>query len=114
MVSPPRRPNVRQVFHTYVIRVADREQLLAFLNSQGIRAKVHYPIPLHLQEAANYLGYKLGDFPVCEGDCRTIISLPVHEHLTDDEIEYVIKQVSCFYAGRPRSSSGAVLQEFAR
>ena len=54
---------------------------LSHLIKQGIRAKVHYPIPVHLQKAANYLGYKEGDFPVCEEDSRTILSLPVHQHL---------------------------------
>lgn len=94
---PPRRPNVRQVFHTYVIRVRDRDQLLARLLDQGIRAKVHYPIPLHLQKAAAGLGYKAGDFPVCEADCQSILTLPVHQHLTSDEIGFTIEQVRRFY-----------------
>jgi dTDP-4-amino-4,6-dideoxygalactose transaminase len=96
---PPRRPNVKQVFHTYVIRVKDRDGLLAYLLKNGIRAKVHYPIPLHLQKAATYLGYKPGDFPVCEEHCRTIISLPVHQHLTSEEIDYVVECVRRFYLG---------------
>ena len=96
---PPRRPDVKQVFHTYVIRVKDRDALLAYLLKNGIRAKVHYPIPLHLQRAAAYLGYKPGDFPVCEEHCRTIITLPVHQHLTPEEIDYVIEHVRRFYLG---------------
>ena len=94
---PPRRPNVKQVFHTYVIRVADRDRLLQRLLESGIEAKVHYPIPLHLQKAADHLGYKPGDFPVCEEHCRTILTLPVHEHLSSNEIDHMITQVRRFY-----------------
>lgn len=97
---PPRRPNVQQVYHTYVLRVKDRDGLLEYLVGKGVRAKVHYPIPVHLQKAAAYLGYNAGDFPVCEDDARTIITLPVHQHLTPEELEYVIDCVRAFYLGR--------------
>jgi dTDP-4-amino-4,6-dideoxygalactose transaminase len=88
---------VRQVFHTYVIRVQDRDRLLSRLLERGVRAKVHYPIPLHLQKAAAGLGYKAGDFPVCEADCQSILTLPVHQHLTSEEIDYTIGAVRRFY-----------------
>ena len=97
---PPRHPNVQQVYHTYVIRVKSRDALLAYLLERGIKAKVHYPIPVHLQKAAAYLGYKKGDFPVCEQDCATIISLPVHQHLTDEQMSYVIESIWEFYSRR--------------
>lgn len=99
IVIPPRRDNVKQVYHTYVIRVADRDDLLDHLLGNSIRAKIHYPKPLHLQKAAAYLGYQSGDFPVCEEHCRTIISLPVHQHLTLDEMDYMIEHVRQFYLG---------------
>jgi dTDP-4-amino-4,6-dideoxygalactose transaminase len=94
---PKRRPGVKHVYHLYVIRVQNRDALLAHLHQQGIEAKVHYPIPVHLQEAAQYLGYKAGDFPVCEADCRTMITLPAHQHLTTPEIDYTIEHVRSFY-----------------
>lgn len=94
---PPRRANVKQVFHTYVIRVKDRDRLYACLIEKGIDVKIHYPIPLHLQKAAAGLGYKEGDFPICEEDCRTIITLPVHQHLKPEDISYVIDHVRDFY-----------------
>jgi dTDP-4-amino-4,6-dideoxygalactose transaminase len=97
---PPRRPNVKQVFHTYVIRVAERDSLLKHLRENGVDAKVHYPIPLHLQQAARHLGYKPGDFPICERDCQTIITLPVHQHLTKDQVDCVIECVRQFYMGQ--------------
>ena len=102
---PPRNPNVRQVYHTYVVRAVDRDGLLAHLLEMGIDAKVHYPIPVHLQKAAAHLGYKQGDFPVCEQDCRTIITLPVHQHLTEAALDFMIEQVQGYYLGR--GGSGA-------
>jgi len=97
---PVRRPGVRHVFHLYVIRVERRDELLAHLNARGIEAKVHYPIPVHLQPAAAELGYKAGDFPVAERDARQIITLPAHPYLTDDEIAYTIAEVRKFYGAR--------------
>ena len=94
---PPRKPNVKQVYHTYVVRVSNRDGLLNHLIKNEVEAKVHYPIPLHLQPAAANLGYKVGDFPVCEADCQSIITLPVHQHLTDDQVGYVIECVRGFY-----------------
>ncbi len=96
---PQRRSNVQQVYHTYVLRVKNRDALLQYLVGCGIGAKVHYPIPVHLQPAAKYLGYKKGDFPVCEEDARWIISLPVHQHLTPQQMTYVIDCVRAFYSG---------------
>lgn len=102
---PQRRANVQQVYHTYVLRVKNRDGLLNHLIERGIKAKVHYPIPVHLQKAAAYLGYKAGDFPVCEEDSRTIISLPVHQHLTSAQMAYVIDCVWEFYrTGGKRST----------
>ncbi|MFH1767536.1 MAG: DegT/DnrJ/EryC1/StrS family aminotransferase [Candidatus Omnitrophota bacterium] len=97
---PPRRKNVRHVFHLYVIRARQRDELLKYLQDKGVEAKIHYPIPVHLQKAAESLGYKHGDFPVCEQDCKNIVTLPAHQHLREDEIGYVIDKVKTFYAGK--------------
>jgi dTDP-4-amino-4,6-dideoxygalactose transaminase len=94
---PRRRSEVRHVFHLYELRVKQRNSLLQFLHEQGIDAKIHYPIPIHLQPAAEYLGYSKGDFPVAEHHCDTAISLPLHQHLSDDEVAYVIATVLAFY-----------------
>jgi len=94
---PPRQSHIKQVYHLYILRVKQRDQLLAYLHEHGIEAKIHWPIPVHLQKAAAYLGYKLGDFPVTEADMRTTISLPLHQHLTTDEIDYMIDKIRCFY-----------------
>ena len=94
---PRRRPGVRHVFHLYMVRTQSRNELLSFLQQREIEAKIHYPIPLHLQPAMAHLGYKKGDFPVCERDCEQIITLPAHPYLTDEEVEYVIEQVLSYF-----------------
>ena len=97
---PVRRPGVRHVFHLYVLRVKQRDELLSFLNEQGIEAKIHYPIPMHLQKAATYLGYKEGDFPVSEAHGKTAITLPIHPYLNDEEMTYTIEKVRDFYVSK--------------
>ncbi|MFC1909229.1 DegT/DnrJ/EryC1/StrS family aminotransferase [Chloroflexota bacterium] len=96
---PPRKDNVKQVYHTYVVQAEKRDELVEYLASKGIETKVHYPIPIHLQKASEYLGYKEGDFPVCEAQAKSIISLPVHQHLTSEQITYVIDNTRKFYRG---------------
>ena len=96
---PPRRPGVKHVYHLYMIRVQQRDELLRYLIAHGVEAKVHYPTPVHLQPAARHLGYKEGDMPRCEADCHSIITLPAHQHLTQEEMEYTVEQVYAFYGG---------------
>jgi dTDP-3-amino-2,3,6-trideoxy-4-keto-D-glucose/dTDP-3-amino-3,4,6-trideoxy-alpha-D-glucose/dTDP-2,6-dideoxy-D-kanosamine transaminase len=100
---PPRPANVKHVYHLYVVRVQRRNDLLRHLQKQGIDAKVHYPIPVHLQPAAAHLGYKRGDFPQAEEDSQSSITLPAHQHLTNDELDYVVDQVRAFYRGDTKS-----------
>lgn len=97
IVIPPRRKNIKQVYHTYVIQAKDRDELLVYLQEREIQAKIHYPIPMHLQKSSVYLGYKKGDFPVCERHCKSILTLPVHQHLMANEIEYIIESIQKFY-----------------
>ena len=70
------------------------------LPNRGIEAKVHYPKAIHMQPAAAYLGYKPGDFPKAEADCACIITLPAHQHLTRDELDYTAQSVHDFYRGK--------------
>lgn len=94
---PVRRPGVRHVYHLYMLRVDRRDELLAFLNEAGVEARVHYPIPVHLQAAARDLGYGEGDFPRAERDARCVITLPAHPYLEPDEVDYAIDRVRAFY-----------------
>ncbi|MCE9613323.1 MAG: DegT/DnrJ/EryC1/StrS family aminotransferase [Lentisphaerae bacterium] len=94
---PVRRPGVRHVYHLYIVRAKRRDALLAHLERSGVRAKIHYPRPVHLQPAARGLGYREGQFPMAEEHGRVAITLPAHPYLTDDEVSYTIEQVRQFY-----------------
>lgn len=97
IVLPPRRKNARYVFHLYILQVQRRDELLNYLLRKGVEAKIHYPIPLHLQNCAKHLGYKAGDFPVAERQAKQILSLPIHQYLRKEQVEYVIDCVQKFY-----------------
>jgi len=73
------------------------------LVSRGVEAKVHYPIPIHLQNAARDLGYKRGDFPVCERQAVEIITLPAHQHITAEQVGYMVSIIREFYGLRSPS-----------
>ena len=87
----------RSVYAQYSIRSGEREALITHLQSKDIPVAIHYPLPLHLQEAFADLGYKEGDFPVSEKVSREILSLPMSPYLTEDQQDYIvtaIKEVS--------------------
>ena len=81
----------RAVYHLYVIRTEDREGMMAHLKSAGVGTGIHYPIPLHLQKAYQCLGYKTGDFPVCEKVAAEILSLPMFPQLTAQQQARVVE-----------------------
>ena len=89
---------IRQVFHIYSINVERRDSLKIFLEKRGIDAKIHYPIPMHLQPAALELGYKMGDFPVAEKLCQSTLSLPVHEFITSEQLDQTFDAIKEFYS----------------
>lgn len=95
---PPRDPRIKQVFHIYSIECDRRDELQRFLIAKGVDAKVHYPIPMHLQPAAQEYGYKAGDFPRAEAICRSVLSLPVHEFITPGQCEQMVGLVREFYS----------------
>ena len=88
---------MRSVYHTYVVRVKRRQELQAHLREHGIETVIHYPVPIHLHRAAAKLGHKLGDFPVCEEQANEILSLPVHEGLTVEQLQHVATTIKKFY-----------------
>jgi dTDP-4-amino-4,6-dideoxygalactose transaminase len=94
---PPRPAGRRNAFQLYVVCVDRRDDLLRSLTREGVEAKIHYPIPLHLQPAAKDLGYQRGDFPVAEAQAASIITLPGHQYLTSDEVDYMIDCIRRFY-----------------
>ncbi len=97
-VTVPRRPaHMREVYQLYLVTVKRRDDLVRYLNEQGVEAKIHYPIPLHLQKASQQFGYKPGDFPVAEQQAKEIITLPNHQHLTTAEVDYMLDCIHTFY-----------------
>jgi aminotransferase EvaB len=94
---PARLPERRNAFQLYIIRVQRRAELLRFLADEGVEAKIHYPIPLHLQAAAKELGYSRGSFPMAEAQADDIVTLPGHQYLTSDEVDHMISAVRRFY-----------------
>jgi len=83
--------------HLYPIRTARRDELRAHLDSRGVETAVHYPVPLHLQPAYAFLGHARGDFPVSERACETVVSLPIHPTLSDEQVDFVITAVREFF-----------------
>lgn len=84
------------VYHLYVIRVGraaglSRDELVAKLKAAGVDSGLHYPVPIHLQEAYNYLGHKRGDFPEAEKACEEVLSLPMFPYMREEEVEAVIE-----------------------
>jgi dTDP-4-amino-4,6-dideoxygalactose transaminase len=97
IILPRDKPYEKAVYHTFIIQTKQRDKLKEFLASKGIDTKIHYPIPIHLQEAAKYLGYKKGDFPVTEKQAETILSLPIYPELTNEQVDYVAKNCADFF-----------------
>lgn len=87
--TPVVRENCRHVYHCYVVRTANRDQVRQTLADQQIQTGVHYPIPVHLQPAYADLGYAAGDFPVAEAAAREVLSLPIFPEMTDAQVEAV-------------------------
>ena len=97
-IQPPCRPQgYREVYQLYLVSATKRDQLLGYLVARGIEAKVHYPIPIHLQRGAAGLGYKPGNFPVCERQAREIMTIPAHQYVTAEQVDYVVSSIRAFY-----------------
>jgi len=89
VVAPRIKDNRTHVFQTFAIRTPNRDAVLEGLQKKDIGVLIHYPIPLHMQEAYADLGYKQGDFPVSEKLGTEVLSLPMFPHITKEQIDYV-------------------------
>ncbi|TAE54097.1 MAG: DegT/DnrJ/EryC1/StrS family aminotransferase [Bacteroidetes bacterium] len=94
---PTDKAHEKAVYHTFIIQTERRDALKQWLAERDIDTKVHYPIPIHLQDSAAYLGYKKGDFPVTERHTETMMSLPVFPELADEQIAYVCESIRAFF-----------------
>lgn len=97
--TPERSPFSSHIFHQYTLRITNgkREELKKHLESKKIPSMVYYPVPLHLQNAYQYLGYKKGDFPVTEKLCTEVISLPMCPELDKEQLNYITTSVLEFF-----------------
>jgi len=98
VTTPKRVANDVETFSLYMVLCKDRDNLIKFLREKKIDAKIHYPIPLHLQVAALNLGYRVGSFPVAEDQAYKILTLPVHQYLEETQLKYVIDSIGEFYS----------------
>ena len=92
---PAVKENNKHVFHQFTIKVEDnfklsRDELINYLKEKGINTAIYYPKPLHLCEHFRNIGYKEGDFPIAEKISKQVLSLPVHPHLTKEQINIII------------------------
>lgn len=94
VLTPKEAAFARHVYHLYVLRVKNRDQMLKNLSDKGINCAIHYPLPLHLQEAYNGLGFTLGSFPVAERCAEDIISLPMFPELTAGDLAAVVRELT--------------------
>jgi dTDP-4-amino-4,6-dideoxygalactose transaminase len=98
-VAAPQQPEwSRSVYHLYVVRVQDRVGLQKHLGEANIDTGIHYPLPLHLQQAYKHFGYKQGDFPVTEKVAAEILSLPMYPQLEAEQQQRVVQKAAEFVA----------------
>jgi len=97
ITTPYEADYAKHVYHLYVVRTENRDKLREELKSTGVATGIHYPIPLHLQSAYNYLGYKRGDFPVTEECSQKILSLPMFAELSDNQIDEIVELIKNHY-----------------
>jgi UDP-2-acetamido-2-deoxy-ribo-hexuluronate aminotransferase len=95
---PFRNRNSTHIFHQYTIKLnnINRTKLRDYLQSKGIPTMIYYPVPMHMQNAYRHLGYREKDFPVTEDLCKRVLSLPMHTELTEEQINYIARNIKEF------------------
>lgn len=98
LITPEMPSSGRHVFYCYAIRVPGgrRDALRAYLTEHGVGTQIHYPVPIHMQEAAQFLGYRKGDLPVTEKVAGEVLSLPMFPELAESQIDRVAATVTEF------------------
>ncbi|WP_064685172.1 DegT/DnrJ/EryC1/StrS family aminotransferase [Rhizobium bangladeshense] len=89
LTTPVEKAGRRHVYHVYAIRSRDRDELQRVLSAEGIQSGLHYPIPVHLQQAHADLGYRVGDFPVSEAAAKEVLSLPIYPEMPARHVDQV-------------------------
>jgi len=96
IVLPKVKNDKKHIWHLFVIRTKQRDELRKYLAENGVETGIHYPVPLHLTPSFKWLGYKHVDFPIAEKFSNEILSLPIFPGMTKDEIGYVIEVIQKF------------------
>ncbi len=96
IILPSIRDGATHIWHQFVIRTERRNELIEYLEGRGIGTIIHYPIPPHLSEAYSYLGHKKGAFPITEQYADTVLSIPLYNGMTEDELDCVIEALNEF------------------
>ena len=97
IICPVVRENTKHTFHLYVIRAEKRDLLAKYLKENGIETAIHYPVPLPLMEAYQYLNYQSIQFPVTNKYKNEILSLPMYPELTKDMMDFIAETITNFY-----------------
>jgi dTDP-4-amino-4,6-dideoxygalactose transaminase len=93
---PDDQPQEFNTYHTFVVQIDHRDQVSKRLLGAGIETAIHYPIPIHLQPASKKLGYPIGSFPITERQANRILTLPIHQYLSEDDIVKIATQLNRF------------------
>ena len=91
---PSIREGVTHIWHQFVLRTDNRDDLIAYLDGHGIGTIIHYPIPPHLSEAYEYLGLREGSLPITEKYAKSVLSIPLYNGMTDEEQDFVIEKIN--------------------
>jgi dTDP-4-amino-4,6-dideoxygalactose transaminase len=102
LVLPREMEYARHVYHIFAIRVKGRDDLMKELAAKGIGCGIHYPVPVHLQEAYKSLNLGRGSFPVAERHGEEFVSLPLFPEMTPAQQEYVVEQIRNYFGADHR------------
>jgi dTDP-4-amino-4,6-dideoxygalactose transaminase len=97
LILPSVIENATHVYHIYIVRTKQRDQLQKYLADNGIGTFIHYPIPPHLQKAYQFLGFKKGNFPIAEDIANTCLSLPIWPGMSQSEVNYIAEKITKFF-----------------
>jgi dTDP-4-amino-4,6-dideoxygalactose transaminase len=97
VVTPAEAAWAKHIYHIYAVRAQSRDTLINNLSEKGVYCGIHYPVPIHLQDACRFLGYKKGDFPIAEKRANELISLPMFPELSQTQMEKVVDEIKAFY-----------------
>ncbi len=96
IITPAEAAHARHIYHIYAVCVQNRDKLISTLAEKDIDCGIHYPIPIHLQDAYRFMGYKEGSFPIAEKCADELVSLPMFPELTQEQIERVSDEIKSF------------------